>query len=689
MASDPAQTEVTDGDELFKKASRSIADAETFMSKAKPGIERAKASKENRNKVVAKASEVVNALLEPASKVADLLKFVGTFYPPCGAAGSILQGIVDVETGRRENDVRIGVLYVEFSTSLVQLGSLKPGFQHITALQGPLDTLLSTVKSLMEEFGQFCESFYEGKKFKNRLKHFINIKPNSEKLDDYHGRLTSFKGDLTLLLTQQAVLITSSNKTSLLNIEDKIDQMYSYYAELKDEREAIAEDFIARNGGENAVLKNDGLIETLAQQLELQLSSSVIRAVKEGFDESIKQSFEPFQLKLQFAIEHRIETSTDTIIREIQNGPYELIEDPDMKAIWKGIAPKESNLKRRQFIDAMVYYFNTQWKQFKLESKANRDDYWVRSIISKVYYQPAIGDAIDDGNEFILCWVTYVSLSTPDASGYISVEEINEFMQLKPSGWTTPQWVAYWAYGWDADNLHYQEQINKSYKQLEGLGEKSGSKKEKIREYLADTQEDIQRIANSLFTLDGLDTTADTQMKKLQEEWRSLECSKIRRRLKKVHFKIEYDSMAAVCGSDRIEATLLPLLSHVLARHIHVMSEEEVKVEDIEEAKNTMRNILDVVTYRIIKLRHIWRRQRKDVDVQIRYYVNGLFQDYYKAHLKEFETDSEEGDKFSDWDSEDEWNSSEDDKANVRGSLEAPTEARDSAEPERRSKGSS
>lgn len=62
---------------------------------------------------------------------------------------------------------------------------------------------------------------------------------------------------------------------------------------------------------------------------------------------------EPFQLKLQFAIEHRIETSTDTIIKEvsdhnfilsficpiisqIQNGPYELIEDPDMKAIWKG-----------------------------------------------------------------------------------------------------------------------------------------------------------------------------------------------------------------------------------------------------------------------------------------------------------------------------------------------------------------
>lgn len=82
----------------------------------------------------------------------------------------------------------------------------------------------------------------------------MNFKPNSEKLDDYHGRLASFKSQLTLLLTQQAVLITSLNTTTLKGIEDKIDKMFSYYAGLKDESEAIAEDFVARNGGEDAVL---------------------------------------------------------------------------------------------------------------------------------------------------------------------------------------------------------------------------------------------------------------------------------------------------------------------------------------------------------------------------------------------------------------------------------------------------
>ncbi len=61
------------------------------------------------------------------------------------------------------------------------------------------------------------------------------------------------------------------------------------------------------------------------------------------------------------------------------------------------------------------------------------------------------------------------------------------------------------------------------------------------------------------------------------------------------------------------------------------MSQDRVKDEDIEEAKDTMRNILDIVRDRINNLRHIWRRQRLDVDVQIRYYVNGLFKDYYKV----------------------------------------------------------
>jgi len=56
----------------------------------------------------------------------------------------------------------------------------------------------------------------------------------------------------------------------------------------------------------------------------------------------------------------------------------------------------------------------------------------------------------------------------------------------------------------------------------------------------------------------------------------------------------------------------------------------------------------------------IWRRQRMVVDTQIRYYANGLLEDYYRKYRKEeFDTELEDFGEESEWDSEDEWTSEE------------------------------
>lgn len=60
------------------------------MTKTRTSVEKAQASKENRNKVVSKASEIVNALLEPASQVVNLLDGIGALFPPCKLASNIL-----------------------------------------------------------------------------------------------------------------------------------------------------------------------------------------------------------------------------------------------------------------------------------------------------------------------------------------------------------------------------------------------------------------------------------------------------------------------------------------------------------------------------------------------------------------------------------------------------------------------
>lgn len=60
------------------------------MSKARTSVEKARASKENRQKVVSKASEIVKALLDPAEQVANLLDGIGALFPPCKVASNTL-----------------------------------------------------------------------------------------------------------------------------------------------------------------------------------------------------------------------------------------------------------------------------------------------------------------------------------------------------------------------------------------------------------------------------------------------------------------------------------------------------------------------------------------------------------------------------------------------------------------------
>ena len=60
------------------------------MSTARANVQAAKSSKEDQNKVVAKANEVVGALLTPSRHVASLLSGLGALFPPCKQVGNSL-----------------------------------------------------------------------------------------------------------------------------------------------------------------------------------------------------------------------------------------------------------------------------------------------------------------------------------------------------------------------------------------------------------------------------------------------------------------------------------------------------------------------------------------------------------------------------------------------------------------------
>jgi hypothetical protein len=61
-----------------------------------------------------------------------------------------------------------------------------------------------------------------------------------------------------------------------------------------------------------------------------------------------------------------------------------------------------------------------------------------------------------------------------------------------------------------------------------------------------------------------------------------------------------------------------------------------VTPEAVEEATLNVDVLLDAMRARIGDLKIIWRRQRMDVDTQVRYYSNGLLEDYYRVRWLPF-----------------------------------------------------
>jgi len=102
--------------------------------------------------------------------------------------------------------------------------------------------------------------------------------------------------------------------------------------------------------------------------------------------------------------------------------------------------------------------------------------------------------------------------------------------------------------------FRYRERIVKTYRQLKKLRDARGPHADLVASYLAGTQERITVIANSLYHMRDLVPFAEMKMDRLREELRDRNENVIKTRLKSVNHRIDYSVLAALTGSDRIEA---------------------------------------------------------------------------------------------------------------------------------------
>jgi flagellar basal body-associated protein FliL len=78
-------------------------------------------------------------------------------------------------------------------------------------------------------------------------------KTNKDSLQSFTDRLVSLKNDLIALLSQQAVLMLSTQSDTLKRIESRLAKNRQFYAAVSDESEDNATAFVSSHGGADVV----------------------------------------------------------------------------------------------------------------------------------------------------------------------------------------------------------------------------------------------------------------------------------------------------------------------------------------------------------------------------------------------------------------------------------------------------
>ncbi|KIP06083.1 hypothetical protein PHLGIDRAFT_471476 [Phlebiopsis gigantea 11061_1 CR5-6] len=107
---------------------------------------------------------------------------------------------------------------------------------------------------------------------------------------------------------------------------------------------------VAKMGGLDAVFKDEKKLEELAKALGEKLDASIKRSLRSDLDAALKENQQVFSTKLDLAtrqIQDSVEESTKTLLSKLEKGPHELIDDPDIKAVWQ-----EMNARTRKIPQA-------------------------------------------------------------------------------------------------------------------------------------------------------------------------------------------------------------------------------------------------------------------------------------------------------------------------------------------------
>ncbi|KAJ7499104.1 hypothetical protein FB451DRAFT_1428120 [Mycena latifolia] len=561
------------------------------------------------------AKDQVEGILSPAKDVIAILDVMKSIHPVIGTVTTIFTILIKLEVDRRENDKSIAVLHLAMTNLLFILSYLEPTFDTADKIKTMLQKFLEEVCKTMNQFGNFCDAYYK----QRGMVRMIRSSGYKKKLTGFATSFEDHKKELQYLLTTKTAATVTRMDTNVQDVSAKLDQVLAFINMQNPKERAIAKRIQEYPGGENAaVMVRRQLLAKIGKIVGEEISSQTKFALRENIDDVLKSNFARFDLKVETAmneIKDAVQRSTETIMTRLDSGPHDLIDDEDIKAVWKDMVcirhflwasvhilivrrtgASVANVGTLSMLLYVHHHFAQKFGKFTLETGEPHPERWTLKFLSNI-----ICDAIDE-----------------DGSGYISVHEANRFFNSRPRGWTPTQWLAYWAVGWYVNAVSYRHRCMALLDSIETACKKvMPQNKSALKPYLKkECYGRIHLMLEGLYT-DNLQYHGEAtgseydSLGKFRRERMDDELNKMKVHINKTNYELDSkEAVMAVLGTHRVEVSVLCLLYLVLRRHKKILDFasslvlEEMEFESMVEC---IENIAEAFETRFRNLLESWQ----------------------------------------------------------------------------------
>ncbi|KAF9444007.1 hypothetical protein P691DRAFT_712505 [Macrolepiota fuliginosa MF-IS2] len=610
----------------------------------------------------------VNGFAEVAKTTVKGLQALGHLHPFIGVAVGAFALVVTMDFTRRDNDRKVLAVKVQMQELMMIFFELRhvrdshdKGHDGVS-IANRLKTFMIEVASDIKKCGSACDTYLK----KGFLARTVKATVYEARLAEFAQRFVDHRSTLELALSLHTTIgVDSANEKLddqeqiLKGIDRKLDMMM-VFRHLDTPRERDVQKFIEEHGGVKACINNDEYLEELVAKSGDSLSrisgrsvgpgrrsndlpeirKRLMKEVREDIDEALSRNMVLFERKLDMQNKQLNETlrqESDHIITALMAGAHDRINDPDLRKLWKEMGWRGS-VKARTFVLNLHDYYADQHNRVSDSPTVDRsslrssiispasarvspipsprgrpDDHWALSYINAAYVQ-SILEAVDD-----------------DGTGFISIKEVNTFIEERPVGWSLPEWFAYWAVGWQISITQYKSKIYGLVQSMfEMLDHVLPSNRRGVDEYLFHPSfwriELILRSTRSVNPkmLNDSDLVRYTEMYTAEEE------SRLEMNLEDVGYELDTTAtVSLVTGEGRIERFVYPLIYLLLKRHLRVLTLASKHVLDPEEfitLNESLVSVLLAVDARIQNLEAVFKQTHFDIQARLGNFAFGLLQ---------------------------------------------------------------